>query len=499
MNMKPHADPGPDLDELMQRIRADVNRRRREAEVKGSESAHADRPVPSGPTHSTSDSSPIDNAGPSSAAVSYAELCALQDVEFVRNAYRVLLRREPEPNGLNLYVGMLRDGAAKARILGDIRYSPEGRRAGVRIPGLGRSYVIQRVFSIPVVGGVLETLAAPLIARQALREQRRIAARLAGVSAELQVEAQVRSQDRAELERVLAQRSVELDERFREYEQRSVELDERSREHERAQEAIRRELKHEFESHLRTMSAIIRAQADKIAILRGEGSPGAQRDMDEFHAAFEDRFRGSRDEIRDRVGVYLPYVRSAGAGSAAAPVLDLGSGRGEWLEILREQGYVARGVERNRALNDLSRARGLNVLDGDMFRYLAELPDNSLGAVTCFHVVEHLPFDLVLQLFDEIVRVLRHGGVAIVETPNPANLVVGACSFYLDPTHRRPLPAQLLEFIAGVRGLVRTEVLPLHPLSPATSMRLESELDGEVSRLLYGPRDYSVIGYKAEC
>jgi SAM-dependent methyltransferase len=473
--MKPDADPGPNLDELMQRIRADVNRRRRDADAKGSESVYADRPAINGPTHSSSDSTRVDNAGPSSATVSYAELCALQDVEFVRNAYRVLLRREPEPDGLNLWVNMLRDGAAKARILGAIRYSPEGRRAGVRIPGLGRSYAIQRVFGIPVVGGVLETLAAPLIARQALREQRRIAAKLAGVSAELQVEAQARSQDRAELERVLAQRSIELD------------------------EAMRRELKHEFESRLMTMSGIVRAQADKIAILRGERSPGAQRDMDEFHAAFEDRFRGSRAEIRDRLAIYLPYVRSASAGSATAPVLDLGSGRGEWLEILREQGYVARGVERNRALNDLSRAKGLNVLDGDMFRYLAELPDNSLGAITCFHVVEHLSFDLVLRLFDEIVRVLRHGGVAIVETPNPENLVVGACSFYLDPTHWRPLPAQLLEFIAGVRGLVRTEVLPLHPLSPATSMQVESELDREVSRLLYGPRDYSLIGYKAEC
>jgi len=480
--MKLDADLGPDLDELMQRIRADVNRRQRDADVKGSDSAQSDRPVVNGLTPSSGASIPLDNAGPSNATVSYAELCALQDVEFVRTAYRVLLHREPEPSGLDLYVGMLRDGAAKAGILGAIRYSPEGRRVAVRIPGLGRSYATQRVFDTPFVGRVLETLATPWIARQALREQRRIAARLADVSSRLQAEAQARSQDRAELERAQEAMRRELKHEF-----------------ERAQEAMRRELKHEFESRLLTMSGIVHAQADKIAILRGERSPGTQRDMDEFHAAFEDRFRGSRDEIRDRVAIYLPYVRSASAGSAAAPILDLGSGRGEWLEILREQGYVARGVERNRALNDLSMAKGLNVLDGDMFRYLAELPDNSLGAITCFHVVEYLPFDLVLRLFDEIVRVLRHGGLAIVETPNPENLLVGACSFYIDPAHRRPLPAQLLEFIANVRGLVRTEVLPLHPLSPATSMQGESELDREVSRLLYGPRDYSIIGYKAEC
>src|SRR4051812_39813191 len=122
--MKPDFDLGPDLDELMQRIRADVDHRQRDAEVNGSESAQPDRPGVNGPTHSSGDSIPVDNAGPSSATVSYAELCALQDVEFVRNAYRVLLHREPEPNGLDLYVGMLRDGVAKAGILGAIRYSP---------------------------------------------------------------------------------------------------------------------------------------------------------------------------------------------------------------------------------------------------------------------------------------------------------------------------------------------------------------------------------------
>jgi 2-polyprenyl-3-methyl-5-hydroxy-6-metoxy-1,4-benzoquinol methylase len=195
-----------------------------------------------------------------------------------------------------------------------------------------------------------------------------------------------------------------------------------------------------------------------------------KRALDAFFAAFDERFRGRREEVKLRLSVYLPMLHEAKLKTDASPVVDLGCGRGEWLELLQEEGMQARGVDQN----------------------------HILGAVTGFHIMEHLPFETLLKLFDETVRVLRPGGVAIFETPNPQNVLVSTLEFYIDPTHRSPLPSALVKFIAEVKGLERVELLPLHPFPDAHRVQ---EVDLEVTRrfneLFYGARDYAVIGWKA--
>lgn len=219
--------------------------------------------------------------------------------------------------------------------------------------------------------------------------------------------------------------------------------------------------------------------------------------FDSFYVAFEDRFRGSREDIMDRVAVYLPYVFKAKAGTANAPVLDVGSGRGEWLEVLARSDLVARGVDSNRVVASYCRDRGLSVTEADAIEYLRGLETGSIGAITAMHVIEHLPFRRMLALFDEARRVLRPGGIAIFETPNPENLVVGACNFYYDPTHVRPLPPEPLRFVLAHRGFADVEILPLHPRhdAPAHEGAL-NPLDSEVTRRLFGEQDYAVIGYR---
>src|SRR5439155_1235088 len=113
----------------------------------------------------------------------------------------------------------------------------------------------------------------------------------------------------------------------------------------------------------------------------------------------------------------------------------------------------------------------------------------SVGAVTCFHVVEHLPFADVIHLLSEMMRVLRPAGLAIIETPNPENLRVGACDFYLDPTHRNPVPPAMLEYVVRSRGFADVEVIRLHPLASLVeeeegALRLVREVDA----LLQGRR-----------
>ena len=151
---------------------------------------------------------------------------------------------------------------------------------------------------------------------------------------------------------------------------------------------------------------------------------------------------------------------------------------------------MATGVDLNRAMVLDNRARGLDVVERDVLAYLADLPDASLGMVTGFHIIEHLRFDLLVRLFDECRRVLRPGGCMLFETPNPENLVVGAYTFYFDPTHRHPLPPRLIEFVVRERRFADVEILRLHP-------RPEEGLDDVLlDKWFRGPTDYAVIAWK---
>ena len=112
-------------------------------------------------------------------------------------------------------------------------------------------------------------------------------------------------------------------------------------------------------------------------------------------------------------------------------------------------------------------------------------------------IIEHVPLDELITLLDETVRVLTSGGVAIFETPNPRNVLVGSHTFYLDPTHRNPLPSAVMQFLAEARGLCRVEILELHPCPKAAHVQ-DAELDvaKRFNEYFYGPQDYAVIGWK---
>lgn len=219
-----------------------------------------------------------------------------------------------------------------------------------------------------------------------------------------------------------------------------------------------------------------------------------QHKLDALYAELEDTFRGTHEEIKDRCRTYLPHVKSLDFTDDMA-IVDLGCGRGEWLELLREEGFRVLGVDTNSVLLDRCRARGLEVIESDVLRYLRGLPDDSLSAITGFHIIEHLQIEVLMTLLDEIVRVLRPGGVVIFETPNPENVLVGSNYFYFDPTHRNPLPSLLMSLLLSSRGLHRIEVMNLHPWDSAR-IRGKNELTTRFNELFYGPMDYAIVGWK---
>lgn len=220
-----------------------------------------------------------------------------------------------------------------------------------------------------------------------------------------------------------------------------------------------------------------------------------QHALDAFYVSFEDQFRGTRREIKERLRVYLPILRGGSIGTDQMPVLDVGSGRGEWLELLKDEGMRARGVDLNRVLAAGCRARGLDVVERDVMEYLRELPDESVGAVTGFHIIEHLPVDVLIKMLDETMRVVKRGGAVLFETPNPQNVLVGSCNFYFDPTHRNPLPSPIMQFLVESRGFTRTRIINLNP-SDAEPVAGESDLVKRFNQYFYGPMDYAVVGWK---
>jgi SAM-dependent methyltransferase len=213
---------------------------------------------------------------------------------------------------------------------------------------------------------------------------------------------------------------------------------------------------------------------------------------DAFYASFEDHFRGSREEIMNRLQVYLPLLREAGINTG---ILDIGTGRGEWLEILRDEGLKGRGVDTNRVQVEACRTRGLEVIEADALSYLRGLPDGALNAVTGFHVIEHLEFDTLVALLNEVVRTLAPQGMVIFETPNPENILVGTHNFHVDPTHRKPVPIPMIKFLLESRGFCQLEVIRLHP-SETPGVEGDTDLIARFNEYFYGPMDYAITGRK---
>ena len=212
----------------------------------------------------------------------------------------------------------------------------------------------------------------------------------------------------------------------------------------------------------------------------------------DFYRAFEEKFRGSRALVLERLAVYKAFLAPLSDHYSGAPALDIGCGRGEWLELLLEQGFNAIGVDQDEGMLQSCRDLSLPAQQGDAVAYLSTLPDESHAVVSAFHVVEHISFDQLRTLVSGALRVLKPGGLLIMETPNPENIIVATRNFYLDPTHLRPIPPEFLAFLPEYYGFVRTKIMRLQE---------SKELTGNSKPLLHDvlagvSPDYAVVAQK---
>jgi O-antigen chain-terminating methyltransferase len=214
---------------------------------------------------------------------------------------------------------------------------------------------------------------------------------------------------------------------------------------------------------------------------------------DGFYRTFEEKHRGSRELIKSRLRAYLPFVEPLAELNKGAQTIDLGCGRGEWIELMTEVGFKSHGVDLDEGMLSGCVELGLSVDKGDAIAFLAALPSESQAIVSAFYVVEHISFEQLQTVVSEALRVLKPGGLLIMETPNPENIVVATCNFYLDPTHQRPIPPLLLSFVPEYYGFARTKTIRLQEpqnLMQSTSLTLHDVLGG------VSP-DYAVIAQKA--
>ncbi|WP_258170957.1 methyltransferase domain-containing protein [Burkholderia multivorans] len=183
--------------------------------------------------------------------------------------------------------------------------------------------------------------------------------------------------------------------------------------------------------------------------------------VDSFYRAFEDRYRGSRKLIKNRLTNYSPFFQPLAALYPGGKAFDLGCGRGEWLELMGEAGFQPLGMDLDADMLEACRERGLPVEQGDAIERLSALESESHALISAFHVVEHVSFEQLCTIVSEALRVLKPGGLLILETPNPENISVATTNFYMDPSHQKPIPPLLLSFVAEHAGFGRVKIVRL--------------------------------------
>ncbi len=257
-------------------------------------------------------------------------------------------------------------------------------------------------------------------------------------------------------------------------------------------ERIRREYETLIHNELRVLRqkafASGAASAETLAVSAPAVAAAVEPPLEIDYNRFSDRFRGSEEYVRERQQSYLPHFR------ACRNVLDIGCGRGEFLELLRDAGVPARGLDLDEESVAICRTKGLDAVAGDVFVWLANEPDGSFDGIFASQVIEHLTPAQVPRFVKLCASKLRQGGVLALETPNPECLAIFATHFYLDPTHQRPVPPGLLVFYFEEYGLGSIEV---HRLSDASeSMPTLLELPGRFREAFFGGLDYCAIGRK---
>lgn len=416
------------------------------------------------------------------------------DEVFLQRVYRVLMDREVDQEGMSHYLSVL-PRTGRLYVLAELLCADEARASLAQ-----RGAVIPRRSMLTLPFRLVGRL-GPL--GRVLRPLMRFSYRLVGVMLrprfkllERIFELEVSDRQRGAMMRdVLLELDGELQRHEHQLQQHTKALEQHAQrlsEQERHQPALWSALQH----HRRAVERLITpAVGEQVELEKAKCQQLDQQLFDAYYLAFEDACRGSEAQIRRHLDNYQPQWETAlQAGTRA---LDVGCGRGEWLALLTEQGFEPHGVDLNIAMIEHCRERGFDVTHADAVSVMRTQPENSHALVSAFHLIEHLPFDVLYSLVDQANRILAPGGVLILETPNPENVLVGSHTFYHDPTHRNPITPTAISFLLTYLGFSDVEVRRFNPYPEDAKVPGDDPLTARVNGHLCGPQDFAVIGCKA--
>lgn len=383
---------------------------------------------------------------------------------FVTALYRGVLRREPDTEGFANLLQLLRSGRrSELELLIAVRYSPEGKAKDVPIAGLDKRRFLATIYRLPVVGYFVRLLTIT-------RYIQRINALRNGL---------FRLQD-------------EADSLLFRYSRHIAQSDAETAALHNKLEETRAQLLSQIDTKADKFDIELRDSYEEIPpsylthAVEGFGRSAQERDAldqdDLYYLLFENVFY-NHDAVKEKQKIYLPYIRERAASDLEW--LDIGCGRGEFLDILKSHNIPAIGVEINTIEYTTLKDRGFEVFFGDAVSFL-EAADRSFGGISALQVVEHLEYGYLKDMLHLAYRKIVPGGIIILETINPRN-ELGLANFYMDETHKRPLAAEMMAFLLEWVGF--TDIRILYSALLSESYRRNKEIGNNY-------HDYAVIGYK---
>ncbi|MEN8152960.1 MAG: methyltransferase domain-containing protein [Acidobacteriota bacterium] len=217
------------------------------------------------------------------------------------------------------------------------------------------------------------------------------------------------------------------------------------------------------------------------------------------YSDFEKRFRGSREKIKENLKKYIPYFKDS------RDLLDIGCGRGEFIQLLKDEGINAKGIDNSDSMLKEAKEKGLNCIKADAFEYLKKQEKNSTGGIFSSQVIEHFEPEYLKKIVNESYRILEPGSILILETINPLSLFALTNIFYLDITHQKPLHPEFMRYMFESAGFSKVEIIysePLHThfleeISPdkESAREFNSNVD-KLNKMLFNSPEYAVSGTK---
>ena len=403
-----------------------------------------------------------------SSQLSLSDLLQHHGKDFIRFAYRAILNREPDPDGLNFYLSKLKSGAyTKTDIICALRFSKEGRKHKIKIKGLFPRCVYSFLKKISFLGYIIRIVKNFFT--------------LSKIETRLNVLENSFYPDFLSLNHTVHNIQHIL---------HTLEKDFLSLNH--AVYNIQHKL-HPLEKDFLSLNHTVHNIQQEVCSLRSElqkkripqvfvETPFYPQSQDfSFYTAFQKAFRGEKDVIKERLRIYLDYIPQA----SSYPVLELGAGRGEFLELLKEHSIPCIGVDVNEDFVNFLKSKGFQIFKEDAITFLKNT-SQTFRAITAFHLVEHLPYKNVPEFIKLCYEHLEEGGVLIVEMPNPW-FIYAFATFYIDPTHIKPIPPETIGFYFHRAGFKNIKFLYLQPYLSSIPQNLSE-------KVFY--QDFAVIGEK---